>query len=168
MANRTEGPWVAAPLIDGLRHPDEVHGPNGPVAYISLAVPVEQRHATVSVLSATSGLRTVSESGSQDSQHLRRPRLRQPKRPAAGTANICSIRVLNNPSVQQLEQPTSTVSRFRTAQASSNYNRQHLQHPGFAQQLSSATEDLGICSIRVSYNRSVHQSHSPAFETPST
>ena len=59
---------MAAPLIDGLRHPGEVHGPNGPVAYISLAVPVEQRRATVSVLSATSGLRTVSESGSQDSE----------------------------------------------------------------------------------------------------
>ena len=53
MPEPTEGPWVAAPIINGFpQHPGEVRGPNGPVAYVSLAVPVEQRHATVSVLAA--------------------------------------------------------------------------------------------------------------------
>ena len=48
MPEPTKGPWVAAPTI----HPGEVRGPHGPVAYVSLAVPIEQRHATVSVLAA--------------------------------------------------------------------------------------------------------------------
>ena len=53
MPEPTEGPWVAAPIIKGFpQHPGEIRGPNGPVAYISLAVPIEQRHATVSVLAA--------------------------------------------------------------------------------------------------------------------
>ncbi len=53
MPEPTEGPWVAAPIINGFpQHPGEVRGPNGPVAYVSLAVPIEQRHATVSVLAA--------------------------------------------------------------------------------------------------------------------
>ena len=53
MPEPTEGPWVAAPVIKGFpQHPGEVRGPHGPVAYISLAVPIEQRHATVSVLAA--------------------------------------------------------------------------------------------------------------------
>ena len=53
MPEPTEGPWVAAPVIKGFpQHPGEVRGPNGPVACISLAVPIEQRHATVSVLAA--------------------------------------------------------------------------------------------------------------------
>ena len=48
MPEPAKGPWVAAPII----HPGEVRGPHGPVAYVSLAVPIEQRHATVSVLAA--------------------------------------------------------------------------------------------------------------------
>ena len=48
MPEPTKGPWVAAPTI----HPGEVRGPHGPVAYVSLAVPIEQRHATVSLLAA--------------------------------------------------------------------------------------------------------------------
>ena len=53
MPEPTEGPWVASQIIHGfLQHPGEIRGPNGPVAYVSLAVPIEQRHATVSVLAA--------------------------------------------------------------------------------------------------------------------
>ena len=53
MPEPTEGPWVAAPVIKGFpQHPGEVRGPNGPICYVSLAVPIEQRHATVSVLAA--------------------------------------------------------------------------------------------------------------------
>ena len=53
MPEPIEGPWVAAPIINGFpQHPGEVRGPNGPIAYVSLAVPIEQRHATVSVLAA--------------------------------------------------------------------------------------------------------------------
>ena len=53
MPEPADGPWVAAPIINGFRqHPGEVRGPHGPVAYVSLAVPIEQRHATVSVLAA--------------------------------------------------------------------------------------------------------------------
>ena len=53
MPEPTEGPWVASPIINGFpQHPGEIRGPNGPVAYVSLAVPIEQRHATVSVLAA--------------------------------------------------------------------------------------------------------------------
>ena len=55
MPEPTEGPWVAAPVIKGFpQHPGEVRGPHGPVAYVSLAVPIEQRHATVSLLAAGS------------------------------------------------------------------------------------------------------------------
>ena len=53
MPEPTEGPWVAAPVIKGFpQHPGEVRGPNGPVAYVSLVVPIKQRYATVSVLAA--------------------------------------------------------------------------------------------------------------------
>ena len=52
MPEPAEGPWVAAPVINGLQHPGEVRGPNGPICYVSLAVPIEQRHATVSRLAA--------------------------------------------------------------------------------------------------------------------
>ena len=57
MPEPAEGPWVAAPIINGFpQHPGEVRGPHGPVAYVSLAVPIEQRHATVSVLALAAGL----------------------------------------------------------------------------------------------------------------
>ena len=56
------GPWVAAPIIKGFpQHPGEIRGPNGPVAYISLAVPIEQRHATVSVLAAARDMEKALE-----------------------------------------------------------------------------------------------------------
>ena len=62
MPEPTEGPWVAAPVIKGFpQHPGEVRGPNGPVAYISLAVPIEQRHAAVSVLAAGLEMEAVLE-----------------------------------------------------------------------------------------------------------
>ena len=58
MPEPADGPWVAAPIIKGFpQHPGEVRGPHGPVAYVSLAVPIEQRHATVSILAA--GLETL-------------------------------------------------------------------------------------------------------------
>ena len=60
------------------------------------------------------------------------------------------------------------MSKFLTAEASSNYNCQHLQHPDFAQHVSSATETLGIYSIQAPHSRSIHQSHSLAFETSNT
>ena len=52
MPEPTEGPWVAAPVINGLQHPGEVRGPHGPICYVSLAVPIEQRKATISRLAA--------------------------------------------------------------------------------------------------------------------
>ena len=57
MSEPTEGPWIAAPTI----HPGEVRGPHGPVAYVSLAVPIEQRHATVSLLAAAPDLLAALE-----------------------------------------------------------------------------------------------------------
>ena len=148
---------MAAPLIDGLRHPGEVRGPNGPVAYISLAVPVEQRHATVSVLSATSGLRTVSESSSQDSQHLRRPGLAQPEHPTTGTAGIDNIQAPHSRSIWQSEPLKSTTSGSYTVSTSSSQDSQHLQCPGFPQSQHPATTTVNIYSIRVSHNKSVWQ-----------
>ena len=57
MPEHTSGPWVAAPTM----HPGEVRGPNGPVAYVSLAVPIEQRHAMVSLLAAAPELLAALE-----------------------------------------------------------------------------------------------------------
>ena len=55
------GPWCAAPNIGRNPHPGEVRGPDGPVAYVSLSVPLHQRDATVRTLSAARELAEAVE-----------------------------------------------------------------------------------------------------------
>ena len=62
MPEPAEGPWVASPTI----HPGEVRGPHGPVAYVSLAVPIAQRHTTVSVLAAGLEMLAALEAAAKD------------------------------------------------------------------------------------------------------
>ena len=51
MTTYMKGPWFAGSNTKRQpQHPGEMRGPDGPVAYVSLVVPVEQRHATVSLL----------------------------------------------------------------------------------------------------------------------
>ena len=107
--------------------------------------------------SATSGLRTISESSSPDSQHLQYPGFAQPKHPATTTANTCNIEASHSRSIQQPGQPTPATSRLRTAGASSSPDNQHLQHPGFAQPQIPADQTANIYSIQVSHNRSIQQ-----------
>ena len=130
--------------------------------------------------STASGLRTTEASRNYNSQHLQHPGFAQPKHPGTTTANIYSIRASHNRSIQELQQPTSTASGLRTTEAFRNYNSQHLQcpsfeassnrdsqhlqHPGFAQQVSRQLKLSASTASKLLTGRSVHQSHSPAFE----
>ena len=45
-------PWRTAPNTNGPKHPGEIRGPGGPVAYISLNVPEEQRDGSLRAMAA--------------------------------------------------------------------------------------------------------------------
>lgn len=63
-------PWQPAPSIDGRRHPGEVRGPDGPVAYIALNVNPELRANTLNAIAAAPGMAEAIILALETSRHL--------------------------------------------------------------------------------------------------
>ena len=84
-----------------------------------------------------------------------------PTLPQAGEGFLRTNQVLQSRSIQQPGQPTSSVSKFRKAEASRNYNTQHLQCPDFAKPKHPTTTTANIFSVQVSQSRSIQQPGQP-------